>query len=186
MNALFEAGAEVGAFIAEREWSFCIIGGVAVARWGEPRATLDIDITLLTGWGEEDTYVRALLERFPSRIPDAHEFALNRRVLLIRASNGRDVDIVLGALPFEAEMVRRAIPVAFAPGVVLPCCTAEDLFVMKAFADRRRDWLDAESIIIRQPELDKGYILKHLAELCEVKEAPDIYERAKRLLEVKR
>jgi hypothetical protein len=107
---------------------------------------------------------------------------LTRRVLLIRASNGKDVDISLGALLFEADMVRRATPVAFAPGLVLPCCTAEDLFIMKTFAARPRDWLDAESIVIRQTSLDTAYILKHLADLCELKEAPEILERARRLL----
>jgi len=183
MNALFEAAQEVGAFMAEREWAFCIIGGLAVQRWGEPRTTMHADMTLLTGWGKEEPYVAAILERFESRIPDGHAFALSRRVLLIRASNGRDVDIALGALPFEAQMVRRAVPVRFAPGVILPCCTAEDLFILKAFAARPRDWLDAESVVTRQTRLDNDYILEHLAELCELKEAPDILERARRLLE---
>ena len=182
MNALFEAAKEVGGFMAAHEWEFCIIGGLAVQRWGEPRTTLDADMTLLAEWGKEEGYVTALLDRFESRIPDGHAFGLSRRVLLIQASNGKDVDVVLGALPFEAEMVRRAVPVAFAPGLVLPCCTAEDLFIMKAFAARPRDWLDAESVMIRQTGLDKDYILKHLADLCDLKGAPDILERARRIL----
>ncbi len=185
MNGLFGAAKEVGAFMAERGWAFCVIGGLAVQRWGEPRTTMDADMTLLTGWGEETSYVTAVLERFESRFPEGHSFALSRRVLLIRASNGTDVDIALGALPFEVEMVRRAAPVEFAPGVVLPCCTPEDLFVMKAFAARPRDWLDAESVVLRQAGLDKDYILGHLRDLCDLKEAPDILERAERLLEGK-
>lgn len=124
-----------------------------------------------------------LLERFESRIPEARAFALSRRVLLLRAGNGSDVDIALGALPFEAEMVRRATPVAFAPGLTLPCCTAEDLFIMKTFAGRPRDRLDAEGVAARQPRLDREYILKHLGALCALKEAPDLLERARRLLE---
>lgn len=183
MNPLFEAAGEVGAYMMRRNWQFCIIGGLAVARWGEPRTTLDADMTLLTGWGDEEPYVSALLGHFESRIPDAHDFALNRRVLLIRASNGKDVDIALGALPFEAEMVRRAVLLEFAPGIVLPCCTAEDLFVMKAFADRPRDWIDAGSVLVRQPDFDKEYALGHLSELCELKEAPEILARARKLLE---
>jgi len=182
VNALFEAAREVCEFMAARQWEFCIIGGLAVQRWGEPRTTLDVDITLLTGWGEEEGYVTAILTRFDSRIPDAHAFALSRRVLLIRASNGKDVDIALGALPFEAGMVRHAARVEFAPGLVLPCCTAEDLFILKTFAARQRDWLDAESIAIRQARLDKQYILDQLAVLCELKETPDLLERARRLL----
>ena len=85
-------------------------------------------------------------------------------------------------LPFEAAMVRRAKPMEFAPGLVLPCCTAEDLFIMKAFAARPRDWTDAESIVARQASLDKRYILRSLKPLCELKETPELLERAKRLL----
>jgi hypothetical protein len=64
MNALFEAAREVSDFMEERRWAFCLIGGLAVQRWGEPRTTLDVDIAVLTGWGGEDRYVTALLERF--------------------------------------------------------------------------------------------------------------------------
>ncbi len=183
MNALFEAAREVCGFMTVEGWQFCIIGGLAVQRWGEPRTTLDADLTLLASWGEEARYIDAILRSFDSRIPDGQQFALANRVLLIRASNGKEVDISLGALPFEVEMVQRAIPVEFAPGVVLPCCTAEDLFVMKAFAARTRDWLDAEGIVIRQLQLDKPYILQHLADLSELKEAPEILDRARRMLE---
>lgn len=182
MNALFEAAKEVCEFMAERRWMFCIIGGLALQRWGEPRTTLDADLTLLTGWGEEDLYVAAILASFQSRVQDGHAFALARRVLLIRASNGKDVDVALGALPFEEAMVRRAVSIEFAPGLHLPCCTAEDLFVMKAFSTRQRDWSDAESVFHRQPNLDQSYILQQLADLCDLKEDPGDLDRAKRLL----
>ena len=182
MNALFEAAKEVCDFLAAHRWEYCIIGGLAVQRWGEPRTTLDADLTLLSGWGEEEAFADAILNRFESRIPDAKAFAVTRRVLLVRASNGKDVDITLGALPFEVGMVRRAVPVEFAPGCILPCCTAEDLFVMKAFAARPRDWLDAESIVIRQTGLDTAYVLEQLANLSALKEAPEILVRAKNLL----
>lgn len=57
---------------------------------------------------------------------------------------------------------------------------------MKAFAARPRDWLDAESIVIRQKYLDREYILGHLRDLCALNEAPKILERAKSLLMVQR
>ena len=115
MNALFEAAKEVCAFMEENGWRFCIIGGLAMQRWGEPRTTSDVDITLQAGWGEEEHYINAILDHFESRIPDGHAFGLSRRVLLIRASNGKDVDIALGALPFEDSMIQRAAPVEFTP-----------------------------------------------------------------------
>lgn len=182
MNALLEAAKEVGDFFGERGWSYCVIGGLAVQRWGEPRTTLDADLTLLAGWGEEERFARAILGRFPSRIPEGLTFVVERRVLLLRSSGGKDVDVSLGALPFEAKMVRRAVPVEFAPGCTLPCCTAEDLFVMKTFAGRPRDWLDAQGIVSRQADLDSAYVIENLRELCDLKGDPEILRRAEALL----
>jgi hypothetical protein len=169
-----------------RRWKFCVIGGLAVQRWGEPRATQDADLTLLTPFGEEDQFVIPLLERFQGRRPDALAFALAHRVLVIRASNGKDVDISLGGLRFEIAMLKRAIPFEFAPGLVLPTCSAEDLFVMKAFAARPLDWIDAEGIAARQGgKLNTRYVLRHLSELCALKQTPEIVRRARELLKGK-
>ncbi|MGD9873067.1 MAG: hypothetical protein AB7T27_02240 [Kiritimatiellia bacterium] len=182
MNALFQAVREVADFMDARGWKYCLIGGLAVQRWGEPRATLDADITLLADFGDEEKYAAALLESFRPRIPNALQFALANRVVLIRAYNGKDVDISLGALPFEERMIERSVKLEFAPGLFLPCCTAEDLFVMKAFASRPKDWMDAESIVMRQGKLDTTYIFSQLEPLCELKAAPEIIERARLIL----
>ena len=163
MNALFIAAKEVADFMKARRWKFCVIGGLAVQRWGEPRLTRDADLTLLTGFGEEERFADALLERFQGRRPDARAFALTNRVLLLRASNGKDVDVSFGALNFEVSMLKRATPFEFDVGLVLPTCSAADLFVMKAFAARPQDWLDAEGIAVRQGRsLNRAHILKHL------------------------
>jgi len=79
-------------------------------------------------------------------------------------------------------MVKRAVRHEFAPGIVLPCCTAEDLFVMKAFAARPKDWVDAENIAVRHPQLDAKYVLSQLGPLCDLKETPEIVVRAKKIL----
>jgi hypothetical protein len=63
-------------------WQYCFIGGLALQRWGEPRETIDVDLTLLTGFGGEETFVRELLRHFEPRIAEADEFALAHRVLL--------------------------------------------------------------------------------------------------------
>lgn len=100
MKAVFSAAVEIQAFCLMKRYRFCFIGGLAVARWGEPRFTEDADLTLMTGWGGEVPYVETLLSAFESRIPDARPFALENRVLLLRAGNGVALDIALGALPF--------------------------------------------------------------------------------------
>lgn len=186
MNALFKAAKEVADFMRARRWKFCVIGGLAVQRWGEPRLTRDADLTLLTGFGEEERFADALLQHFQGRRPDARAFVLINRVLLIRASNDKDVDVSFGALDFEVSMLKRATPFEFDVGLTLPTCSAEDLFVMKAFAARPQDWLDIRGIAVRQGrKLNKAYIVRHLTSLCALKETPEVVEEARRILEKK-
>ena len=178
MNPILEAAAEVEAFCASHGWRFCFIGGLAVQRWGEPRLTQDVDVTIITGFGTEAPYVDALLERFEGRRADARDFALRHRVVLARTSSRVPVDIALGAMPFEERAVARASTFAFGPGIELRTCSAEDLIVFKAFAGRGQDWLDVEGIIARQgASLDRGLVLREAGPLLELKEAPGDLER---------
>ena len=158
---------------------------MALQRWGEPRETVDVDLTLLTGFGGEDYFIKALLERFAARVENAAEFALTRRVLLLRAASGVGLDIALGALPFEESAIARASDFVFPGAARLHTCSAEDLIVMKAFAARGKDWLDVEGVIIRQSgKLDWSYIVSQLRPLAELKEAPEILrELEKRRIE---
>lgn len=182
MNLLFQAAKEVTDFMKARHWEFCIIGGLAVHRWGEMRTTLDVDLTLLTGFGCEEDFIRPLLDHFQSRIPDALEFALRQRILLLRATNGKSLDVSLAGFPFEKDAIRRATPFEFARGLTLPTCSAEDLFVMKTFAARGKDWGDAEGIAARQ-KLNKRQVLMRLKNLCVLKETPEIVTQARKILE---
>ena len=113
MIEVIRAAAELQAFCESQGWRFCFIGGLALQRWGEPRETADVDLTLLTGFGGEEPFVRKLLERFDARIADAADFALTRRVLLLRARSGVGLDIALGGLPFEESVVARSSLFAF-------------------------------------------------------------------------
>ncbi|MCZ7557148.1 MAG: hypothetical protein M5R41_12185 [Bacteroidia bacterium] len=182
MNPILEAAQEICDFIHTEGWRCCIIGGLAIQHWGEARTTLDVNITVLSGIGMEEQYANALHARFEARIDSALEFAVANRVLLLRSSNGIDIDIALGALPFEEEMMDRLVNVEFAPGIHLPCCTAEDLFIMKMFSDRRKDRLDAESIVIRTASLDTGYIYRQLEQIFLIADSPDLLRQAEQLL----
>lgn len=182
MNELFEAALEIQQFSLGRQWRFCIIGGLAAIRWGEPQATQDVDVSLLTGFGNELAYVEQILGRFPGRIPDAADFAIENRVLLIAASNGRPIDIGLAGIPFEERMIERASAFAFTPDVSLITCSAEDLVVLKAFAGRSRDWSAVEGILACQAgNLDWDYINRELPPLCELKEDPETPARLEQL-----
>ncbi len=166
MIELVRTASEVQEFAEARGWRFCFIGGLAVLRWGEPRFTADIDLTLITGFGGEPPYLDALLARFEPRFPKMREFALKNRVVLLQSKEGYPIDIALGALAFEEGMVERSTPYDYAEGIKLRTCGAEDLVVMKAFAGRDRDWSDIEGIAIRQSDsLDWRHILGQLGQL---------------------
>lgn len=174
MNRLLAAALEVQAFCRAQNWRFCFIGGLAVQRWGEPRLTQDADLTVITGFGGEAPFVDALLARFEGRLPDAREFALRNRVLLLRSSGGVPLDVALGAMPFEERAVARASDFMIAPSTVILTCSAEDLIVLKAFAGRPRDWLDIDGIAIRQAgRFDERLIWAELVPLLELKESPE-------------
>src|SRR5271165_3394476 len=51
----------------------------------------------------------------------------------------------------------------------LVTCSAEDLVILKSFADRPQDWVDVERVIVRQTgKLDWKYILDQLKLLMEL------------------
>jgi hypothetical protein len=182
MKSLFHLAAEIQALCSGKKWRFCFIGGIALQRWGEPRVTVDVDLSLLTGFGKEEPYIDYLLQKFKSRIENAREFALKNRVLLLQSESDIPIDIALAGLPFEECAIDRAIDFAFLESVTLRTCTAEDLIIYKAFADRNRDWADIESILLRQrTKLDWKHIEKFLLPLTELKESPHILPRLKDL-----
>ena len=159
-------------------WRFCFIGGVAVQRWGEPRVTQDVDLTILAELGREERFADALLERFPRRRHDAREFALRHRVLLLRTTDGIDVDIAFGALPFEERTVQRSSPWIWNADDALITCSAEDLIVHKAFAGRDLDWADVERVLTRQHgKLDLAQVREELQPLLDLEGEPEAMTR---------
>jgi hypothetical protein len=141
VNPIFAAALEVQDSCRSRGYRFCFIGGLALQRWGEPRLTQDVDLTIIRGFGREHEYADQLLAAFAPRIPDARESALRHRVLLLLDRGGIPLGVALGAMPFEEGVV--------AEGVALITCSAEDLIVFKAFAGRDQDWIDIEGIALR-------------------------------------
>jgi Nucleotidyl transferase AbiEii toxin, Type IV TA system len=182
VNAVIAAAAELQAVCEAERWRYCIIGGLALQRWGEARETVDVDLTLLTGFGDEGRFIARLTSAFEARIDDASAFALANRVLLLRTTSGVGLDVAFGGLPFEARAIERSSIFRFPPDVPLRTCSAEDLIVLKAFADRPRDWADIEGVLIRQAgSLDWASVRDELAPLLELKEAPELLDRLEQL-----
>ena len=174
VEELLLTAVRVQSLLLDRGWRFCFIGGIAIQRWGIPRFTTDIDLTLLTGFGNEESYVDQLLRTLLPRREDAREFALLHRVLLARTPEGTDVDVALGALPFEERTVARSSPWELRSGATLTTCSAEDLLTHKVFAGRGLDWGDAEQILVRQHgKLNLAQVRAELEPLLELKGQPE-------------
>lgn len=154
-----------------------VIGGVAASIRGRPRATRDVDAIVLIdrrAWGE----FLATGKRFGfvPRRSDALDFAEETKVLLIHHKpSGIDVDISFGVLPFEEEVVSRAVWIDVG-GVRLPLPTPEDLIILKAIAHRPRDLADIESVLDAHPKLNLRRIRRWAQEFATVLEMPEILE----------
>lgn len=184
MKSLFHVAAGLDEALAGLGWRYCFIGGIALQRWGQPRLTNDIDVTIFTHPGQETRYVDELLKLYTGRLPDAREFALEHRVLLLASDDGIPIDVALGGIAFEEKAISRATRYEFLPGLSLLTCSAEDLVVFKSFADRPRDWADVETILVRQQsKLNWTYIIEQLRPLCLLKETPEIVNHLLRLRE---
>jgi hypothetical protein len=173
MKPVLDAAKKIQDYLDETDLQFCFIGGIALLRWGMPRLTNDADVTVFTGFGNENSLIEKMLAMFESRIENADEFALRNRVLLLKVDNV-GIDVSLGALPFEQNAVERGSLFEFVKGISLRTCSAEDLIVFKAFADRPQDWIDVTSVLKVQAQLDWKYINEQLAPLVELKEQPEI------------
>ena len=175
MTAIVEAACEILDWLDTAGWRACVIGGLAVQRWGEPRLTQDVDLTVLVGLGDEARFVDSVLSRFPGRRPDVRRFALTYRVILVRASAGVPLDIALGSTQFEIESVDRSSSWEIEPGRVIRTCSAEDLLVHKLIAGRPRDVADVEGIVVRQfGRLHVDRVRRVVAAFAELKEDAEL------------
>ena len=176
--------ADLMQWIAAERLEATVIGGVAAGLQGQPRLTEDVDAVVL------DADAEALVssgERygFEPRAADAIEFSRRTRVLLMRHRSGVDVDLSLGLLPFEREVIERAETIDTG-GLRISVATPEDLIIMKALARRPQDIADIVGIIEVQPDLDIDRIRRWVREFSAVLEMPEVLDDLELLLRRRR
>ena len=153
-----------------------IIGGVAASLLGTPRYTVDIDAVLLLNIEDLPRLIEeAATQGINPRIADPITFARKNRVLLLRHTvSGTDIDLSIGMLPFEVEMVERSqLFEICAIKIRLP--TPEDLIIMKAFANRPKDLTDIEAIANSHPMLDRERIRFWVEQFGEALDLPGLW-----------
>jgi hypothetical protein len=175
VNRQFETAWQLHTFLTARSIPYAIIGGIAVQRWGQPRLTRDVDLTVLLPRGAEEAMLREIIAAFPARIEEAVAFALEHRVLPVSVPGGSEADISLGLPGYEEHVIARAVRFDLGDGREVRLCSAEDLIIHKALAGRPQDVLDLEGVVARQGvALDIAYVRRWLEELARLADDPEV------------
>ena len=160
-----------------------IIGGIAASLLGKPRFTADLDAVILLSNSEIPELIDTANEQGISpRIANAEAFARANRILLLRhQASGMNIDISLGILPFETEMVARSQNVNIG-SLHLRLPTPEDLIILKAVAHRPQDLADIQAIAANHPNLDKKRVEFWVEQFGDALELPDLWDMVAQLL----
>jgi len=180
---LLEPLIALGKLLEHFENQGVIIGGIAASLLGQPRFTADLDAVILLSIDDLPELTGAAREQgIVPRMAEAEAFARENRVLLLQHQSSRiNIDIALGILPFESEMVARSrIWEIGNLEVRLP--TPEDLIILKAVAHRPQDLVDIQAVAANHPDLDQDRVRFWVEQFGEALELPDLWEQVSQLL----
>jgi hypothetical protein len=164
--------------LSQFDYQGVIIGGIAVSLLGQARFTEDLDALVLLSIEDIPDFLAAAHQvGIEPRIAEADEFARRNRVLLLRhAASQTNIDISLGILPFEEEMVARSQVHEIDDALKIHLPTPEDLIIMKAIAHRPKDLLDIQGIIRSHPQLDRERIQMWVVQFADLLEKPELWD----------
>jgi predicted nucleotidyltransferase len=163
--------------------SGAVIGGVAVSIQGHPRYTQDLDALVVLDDSNWPAFIAPAAKfGFSARVPDVLEFARQTRMLLLlHDPSGVPLDVSLGCLAFEEELIERAQPVKLRR-LTVPIAAPEDLIILKAVAARPQDLADIDIVLSAGHRLDLGRIRKTVAFFAATLERPEIVKQLELLL----
>jgi hypothetical protein len=140
-----------------------VIGGLAVAVWGEPRLTQDIDVKVMLSRDEAQRLLNAIEGEYKPFGDNPLEMLKENGILFVQDKHGVRLDIHLSDTLFDMEVIKRASNIEIEPGVVIKVCSAEDLITYKMLSTRASDSRDFEGVVDYQGDaLDDGYIIEWL------------------------
>lgn len=143
-----DALASLAAIFRERSVPYALIGGLAVATWGAPRATEDIDLLADVGPSPElDAALRAAGFEPEWRRGDPDDPI--PLLLRLRSASGPEVDVVCATRAWEREMLSGSIRVRIPGGPEIPVIAIEDLIILKLMAGGPGDLADVADLLGR-------------------------------------
>jgi hypothetical protein len=140
--------------------AYMLVGAVAVGVWGRPRATADIDVTVLVDEAGLDALARATEPLGFSIDEQWQEWNPLLRGSHVRVTTaGAAVDIMRPRDPHEVRAIERRQRVTIDDGR-LWFAAPDDLILMKLKAGRPRDFEDAVGVLVAQRALvDEAYMV---------------------------
>jgi predicted nucleotidyltransferase len=168
---------ELASILKNENVPYMIIGGLANAIWGHPRATLDIDVTIWVIDDQIKKIISVLEKKYVFLVEKPNDFISKTRVLPIKNDENLRIDVIFGALPYEKDALDRAVEMKIGDSSI-KFCTAEDLILLKIISERPKDLEDVRGILhVQKDELDFRYLEPRIEELANLLENPGIKER---------
>lgn len=161
---MFQTAADIQRRLRALDIPSVVIGGLAVAIWGEPRLTRDIDLKIALDRDDTHRLLDALPAEWRPLADDPAQAFDQFGVLFLLTPKGLRFDLLLAENPFDLEAIERGRVVAVGPGAELVACTPEDLIIYKLVSTRPQDHEDVRRVVMRQGDaLDDAYVVAWLS-----------------------
>jgi len=176
MTSLEQALIKLAQTLSDNRIPYMIIGGMANAVWGQPRATLDIDVTIWFKEKEINRIVSFFADFCRPLVSDPAGFVQDTSVLPLESKDGVRIDLIFAKLSFEREAISRVVEIKVG-GIPICFFSPEDLILYKIISERERDQDDARGVAVRRMKsLDLNYLEPRIRELAIALERPEIWK----------
>ncbi len=138
--------------LSEENVKFLLVGAYAVAAYGYPRATKDIDIFVRAAPDNASSLMRALA-RFGAPLSGVSESDFSTEGVVFQIGNNpRRIDILtrISGVDFQQAYERRKT--VSVEGMDIPVISLEDLITNKRATGRTQDLADVERLISALPD----------------------------------
>ena len=140
---------------------YMLIGGLAVALWAAPRATVDLDFIISLQEGDFPKF-KSALEATKLDFISPHLFKL-KKIKIVRFCLCKKehelimVDLILAENEFLKNAIQRRQSFPLLKETIY-VVTPEDLILLKLMSLRPQDTVDIQNIILHQKKIDKLYL----------------------------
>jgi len=106
-----------------------IIGGFAVAAWGEPRVTRAVDLKALLNRKDTDRLLEILSSGYVPLTTQPKEMLKSQGLIFVQDTAGTRLDIMLADTPYDIIAIERGRDIEMQPGITVRICSPEDLII---------------------------------------------------------